>query len=91
MGIASIVIGVLAAVFAMIGTASFLGFVLLLGILAGAVGLLLGLGEFVRAAIHKTRGITIDRELLGAARSGFVTNLIAMLWSIGAFAFKGPM
>ena len=92
MGIASLVIGVFAAILAAIATAPWLGIVALGAAPLGVVGLALGIGELARSGLRRARGSEVDSESVGAAWRGVIVNALAFVWAAGIFAtFKGFM
>ena len=91
MGIASLILGIFAAILAAIATAPCFGMIAVPAALFAFTGLLLGIAEFANVAIRKTRAVAVDPEAISAARTGSITNGIALAWSVGLFFIKYAM
>lgn len=88
MGIASFILGIFAVIGAAVATAPCFGAVAVPGALIALLGLLLAIAEFIVSAAKRARGREIDGETVRAARTGAITNLLALIWCVGCFAFK---
>ncbi len=91
MGIASLIVGIFAAIFAAIATAPCFGLVAIPTIFVATTGLLLGLAEFVNVGLAKARSRVVDPESISAARTGTITNSLALIWSVGCLFMKASM
>lgn len=88
MGIASLIVGIFAVIGAAVATAPCFGIVAVPAAIVALLGLLLGLAEFVVSGTRRARGRAVDAESISAARTGSITNFLALVWCVVCFAFK---
>lgn len=92
MGIASLIVGIFAAITAICSTAPFFGLIALIGVVLSLLGILLAVAEFIRSGVRPHRDPEWAVAHLSAAKRGIITNLLALFWSVGMFvAVKGPI
>jgi hypothetical protein len=90
LGIASLVIGIFAAIGAAITTAPCFGIIAIPTAALALLGLALAIAELIRAGWRRTRGAASDPEANSSARTGALVNGLALLWALGMFfATKG--